>query len=241
MIPYILLFLVGLLAGLVKGTSAFGSSLFAIPLLFQLGFLPGEVVTMMITSNIVLNLMLVSEHKHYFNKETMREIMPIIIAGIVFTGLGLYINNVVDARVVEVIAASLIIVAIINTLQIIKIEFKDRKIYQIGAGILSGIGNGIASVDGPPVVFYLSGIKADKIRFKSTLSIHFLIMGIAGVILLAFFGNYNVSVLIDTGVLLLGLMLGTSIGIRISRVISELWFSRIVVVLLLYLAFSLYF
>jgi uncharacterized membrane protein YfcA len=238
-IDILLLVLIGLTAGFVKGTSSFGSSLVAVPLLFRLGFTAFEVVTIMITCNIALNLMLINEHKKYYTWENTRAILPIIISGVIFTGVGLFLNELLADRVIELIAFVLIIAAILVKAGILKIKLKDTFFNLFIVGMLSGTGNGIASVDGPPVVLYLTGVNADKERFKSTLSIHFFVMGIVGVIILGLFGNYNPDVLLSTLILFSGLVIGLYTGIYFSRKINEQQFSKIVLIILVGLATTL--
>lgn len=239
LIFFVLLVLVGVVAGFTKGTSGFGSSLVAIPLLSRLGFVPVEYVTMLIICNIVLNLLLVNEHRNYFTVDNVKKISPIIIFGIIFTFFGLLLNNHLNERYIEIIAFGLIIIAILVKSNLVKIKVKDNVITQIIVGSFSGLGNGIASIDGPPVVLYLTGIDANKERFKSTLAIHFLLMGIAGIGILYFLGNINLTVLKATLVLGIGLLIGLFIGILFSRRINETQFNRIVLVILTLLATSL--
>lgn len=238
-IDIVFLILIGLLAGFVKGTSSFGSSLVAIPLLFRIGVSAPAVVTMMITVNIALNLMLVNEHKEYYNLKNMKTIYPIIIGGIIFTGVGLMLNDILEDRVIQIIAFALIILAILVKSGILKIRLKDTMLNLFIVGILSGTGNGIASIDGPPVVLYLTGVDADKNRFKSTLSIHFFVMGIVGVIILFFKGNYSADVLLPLVYLFVGSVVGLYTGIFFSRKINEQQFTRIILVILTGLALTL--
>ncbi len=233
------LVLIGLIAGFVKGTSSFGSSLVAVPLLFKLGFTAPEVVTMMITVNIALNLMLVNEHKKYYTLDNVKIIFPIIIAGVLFTGVGLLLNDILADRVIQIIAFVLIIIAILVKAGWLKVKLKDNLLSLVVVGMLSGTGNGIASIDGPPVVLYLSGVQANKERFKSTLSIHFFIMGIVGVLILFLRGNYNPDVLISTLYLFIGLVVGLYAGIILSRRIDEKRFAQIVLIILVGLATTL--
>lgn len=238
-IDIVLILLIGFVAGTVKGTSSFGSSLVAIPLLFRIGFTAGEVVTIMITCNIVLNLLLVNEHKEYYSWSNTRKILPIVIGGVIFTGVGLLLNDLLSDRVIEIIAFVLIVFAVLVKAGLIKIKFKDTVYNLFFVGMLSGTGNGIASIDGPPVVLYLTGVNANKERFKSTLSIHFLIMGVVGVLILAVRGNYNSDVLLSTLYLMIGLVIGLFLGMRISRRINEQQFTKIVLIILVGLATTL--
>ena len=238
-IDIVFLILIGLVAGFVKGTSGFASSLVAIPLLFRLGVSASGVVTMMITVNIILNLLLVNEHKESYNLKNIKTILPIIIGGVIFTGVGLMLNEILADRVIQIIAFAMIILAILVKSGILKVQFKDTMLNLFIVGILSGTGNGIASIDGPPVVLYLTGVNADKNRFKSTLSIHFLVMGVVGVIILLIRGNYSSDVLLQTAYLLTGLVVGLYLGIFFSRKINEKQFTQIVLVILTGLAVTL--
>ena len=81
---------IGLAAGLVKGVSGFGSSLVTIPLLtmvFGVDRLE-EIVVMMITFNVVLNILLMKENKA-FKMEHLQNIKLIVIPGAIFTVIGL--------------------------------------------------------------------------------------------------------------------------------------------------------
>lgn len=234
------LVLIGLAGGLVKGTSGFGSSLVTIPLLFLVGYTSGEAVTMMITSNVILNLMLIYENKNYFQIETVKKIYPIIVGGILFTGIGLTINDNIDPYIIELIAGSLILVAIINTTSVLELKIKDNFISLFIVGMFSGIGNGVASIDGPPVVFYLTSIGAKKERFKSTLAVHFFIMGIIGIVLLIITGAYTSALLLSTMYLFLSLVVGLLIGMLIGRKLSEELFKKAVLIVLIGLAVSLF-
>jgi uncharacterized membrane protein YfcA len=238
-IDILFLILIGLIAGFVKGTSSFGSSLVAIPLLFRIGISASAVVTIMITVNIVLNLMLINEHKEYYNTKNIKTILPIIIGGVIFTGVGLMLNDILSERVIQIIAFGLILIAILVKSGILKIRLKDTLLNLFVVGMLSGTGNGIASIDGPPVVLYLTGVNANKQRFKSTLSIHFFVMGIVGVLILFIKGNYNTDVLLQTLYLFVGLVIGLYSGIFFSRKINEQQFTRIILVILTGLALTL--
>lgn len=234
------LVLIGLAAGFVKGASGFGSSLVAIPLLFLAGYSGAEAVTMMITTNIVLNVLLIYENRDYFHLETVKKIYPIIVAGVLFTGLGLYFNGNIDKYIIEVLAGILIVVAIINKITKFDLKIKDNFISLFIVGLFSGIGNGLASIDGPPVVFYLLGTNAQKERFKSTLAVHFFIMGIIGVIILYFTGSYTTNILVSTAYLFLGLVVGLVSGMVVGRRLDEVKFQKFVLIILIGLAVSLF-
>lgn len=235
------LVLIGLSAGMVKGTSGFGSSLVAVPLLFLVGFDKTEIVTMLITTNIAMNIMLMYENKKYFHVNTIKKIYPIILGGVIFTGIGLFIifNVSVNKYMVEFIAGVLIVVAIFNKITSMELKLKENFISLFTVGIFSGLGNGLASIDGPPVVFYLLGINTGKEKFKSTLAVHFFIMGIAGVLILIFSGAYA-NVLLPTLYLFLAMTVGLIMGMIVSKKLNEEVFEKVILVVLIGLAVSLF-
>lgn len=235
----IYIILIGLAAGIVKGASGFGSSLVAIPLLSIL-YTGTEPRTMMITANVILNIMLIYENRAYFKKDTIIKIIPLTLAGVIFTGLGLYISESIDPQIVKYIIGVLIFFAIFNKLFTINIHIKDTILNRIVFGSFSGIGNGIASVDGPPVVLYLTSIEAKKQEFKGILASHFLIMGCMAVAMIAGSGIYTKGILIHIGYLVGSLIIGLLVGMFISKRLNEERFEKVVLIVLIGLGISMF-
>ncbi len=237
----VLIALFAILAGLFKGISGFGSSLVTIPLLSWLWGAEriDEIIVMMITFNVVLNLLLLTENKG-FSIKSLKGVYPITITGVLFTFVGLTLLTSVDPKLISLLAAILIVLAVvIKTYGIFapdKIHFEPNIPTQIVVGALSGIGNGIASVDGPPVVFYLTATKAKKSVFKNTLATHFLIMGIMGVIFMILGSYYTQDILLNTTYFAIFSSLGVVAGIQISKRINEETFSIAILVSLVLLA-----
>ncbi len=243
---YIFMALIGLTAGIVKGISGFGSSLVTIPLLtmvFGIDRLE-EIVVMMITFNVVLNLLLMKENKA-FKIVHIKNNMYIVVPGVIFTIVGLVGLKNLDGNFINYIAASLILLAILVTSYNIfvknKVHLAPRPIYQVIAGILSGLGNGVASIDGPPVVFYLAASNAKKETFKGTLSTHFLVMGVIGVISMIALDLYTVDILVNTLFILIFTVIGLLTGMRLSRNLNERTFQIVILIILLVLDIKMFF
>ncbi len=242
----VLVALIGLSAGLVKGISGFGSSLVTIPLLtivYGVGRID-EIVIMMITFNVVLNLLLMFENKA-FHLNSLKGILPITITGAIFTFIGLYYLQDLDENTIKIIAGCLILLAILVTSYNLfvknKIHMKPNVFVQVIVGVLSGLGNGIASIDGPPVVFYLTSVNSNKVEFKNTLATHFLVMGIIGVISILIQGLYTTTILLNTGFILIFTVVGLLIGMVISKRTNERNFQIIVLLILVGLIVRLIF
>jgi uncharacterized membrane protein YfcA len=243
---FILLGLSGLTAGFVKGLSGFGTSLVAIPLLTRLyGYEDiGEIVIMLITVNIFLNVFLMIENKA-FKKDSLKGYYVMTMFGAIFTIIGLFFLQNLDGRLVSYIAAVLILSAIIvtsyNLFMKHKITFKPHLWLQAIVGGLSGLGNGIASIDGPPVLFYLSGLNVDQKKFKSTLSTHFLVLGVVGILYSIIQGLFTIPVLVDLSLLLTSCLLGLFLGMWFSRRLNERMFKLIILAILLVLDIQMFF
>lgn len=242
---FILVALIGIAAGLVKGVSGFGSSLVTIPLLtWVYGFERiDEIVVMMITFNVFLNMLLLVENKG-FTFQSLKNVYLITITGVIFTIVGLELLQVLNAQIIVYIAAALIILAasvkMYNLYVTNPLKMKPSRLLQILIGTLSGLGNGIASVDGPPVVFYLTGTNADKMTFKNTLAAHFFVIGIMGIIMINISGMYTQVILVNTLYYGLFTTTGLLIGMLVSRRLNERTFQKIVVVILILLAISMF-
>jgi uncharacterized membrane protein YfcA len=237
---YVYIALIGIVAGMVKGISGFGSSLVTIPLLTMVLGVEriSEIVVIMISFNVILNLLLVKEN-NALKLSGIKDFYLIVIFGAIFTLVGLYGLKNINEEVIIYIAASLIFVAILvlayNLYLPNRIHLKPSILLQIIAGSLSGIGNGIASIDGPPVVFYLSVTNTDKEKFKGTLATHFLVMGIIGVIFMMFLNMYSMDILVNLLVMTVFTVIGLIAGMRISRKLDEKTFIIVVLVILLVL------
>lgn len=226
-----------LLAGLVKGTSGFGSSLVALPLLTFV-FDTQTVVIMMLTFNVVLNFLLHFEHRS-FSLTHLKSVSVLTIFGVVFTLIGIYLLSNLDGEVLKYIAFVLIVFAILNKVFSFHINIKDTPFLQAIAGVFSGLGNGIASIDGPPVVFYLTSIKADKKQFKSTLASYFMVLAIVSVVGLIVTNQYSREIMFDLTYVGVFASIGTILGMVISSKLDQKRFDRYIVVLLIVLAITM--
>lgn len=244
---YLYIALIGITAGLVKGLSGFGSSLVALPLLLMVLGTDNytQIVTMLITFNVILNILLIKENKGY-ELSNLKGIYPIVVAGALFSVIGLiFLKNNVDGELVKYIAGPLILLAIIVITYSLyfpnKIHLKTSLLYKIIVGTLSGLGNGIASIDGPPVIFYLTSTGADKETFRKTLPSHFLIMGLILIISMIIQKMYTIDLLVHLGIMTIFTVVGLTIGMRISRRLNEKAFQVVVLVILILLDIKMLF
>ena len=237
---YIYIALIGLSAGTVKGYSGFGSSLVAIPLLRILyGEITTEHIAILVAFSLVLNTLLLVENKG-FHPESLKRVWLIPLFGVIFTFVGIQVLFSVSGDVLGYIAGSFIILAILNKVFGFRVKLHDTPFTRIVVGALSGIGNGIASIDGPPVVIYLTSINAPKVQFKNVLAAHFLVMGVVAVGIHLFSGSYTIDGLMLLGMMLICTAVGLFIGMFLSRRSNEKVFQQVILVIMFGLAISLF-
>jgi uncharacterized membrane protein YfcA len=236
--PLIWVALIALAAGLVKGLTGFGSSLVTIPLLSMI-YPIEEVVIMMLTFNVLLNTILLVKHNG-FSRQSIDYVWPISLTGIVGTFIGLTLLQTLDGSWISFIAGTLILFAVFNKLFRLKVSLNESILTKMITGLFSGFGNGIASIDGPPVVFYLTGVNATKIKFKNTLAFHFLMMGLIAVIMLIFKDMYTLIILKQTLYFAVFASISVLIGIGLSKKMNEALFERMILFVLILLAISLF-
>jgi uncharacterized membrane protein YfcA len=193
---------------------------------------------MLLTFNVFLNFLLHFEHRTFSFKH-LKGISVLTVFGVLSTFIGIYLLGNLDGEIIKYIAFVLIIFAILNKVFSLRINIKDTPIFQGITGLFSGLGNGIASIDGPPVVFYLTSIKADKKKFKSTLASYFMILGIMSVIGLVVTSQYTSDMIFDLFFVGGFASIGTLLGMFISTKLNEQKFDEYIVVLLIVLAISM--
>lgn len=237
----VLIALIGIVAGTVKGISGFGSSLVSIPLLtLVLGKENSQdIIVMMFSFNVLLNSLLLVENKG-FKISSLKDVWIITVSGIIFTLVGIQLLSIMDPSHISTIAGILIIVAILNKVFSLHIKLKENILTQVIVGALSGVGNGIASIDGPPVVFYLTSINAEQKKFKNILATHFLVIGVIAVIGAIISGLYTTAILSDILYFSLFAVIGLVFGMIVSRKLNEVVFQRIVLIILIFLAISMF-
>ena len=237
---FFIIVLIGFLSGLVKGISGFGSSLVALPLLvFVLGQnAMTQIVVALVTFNLLLNSLLLREHRG-LSLYIWKQYWMIPFFGIIFTIIAANALYKIPTDIIRYAAFLFLIMAIVSRLFPLHLPLKDNNITKSIVGILSGIGNGLASIDGPPVVAYLTTIKADQATFKVVLAFHFLTMGLFAALIHFLKGAYQQDMILLYTSLSLGSLCGILVGLKIARHLNQKTFDRIVLVLLLLLSISL--
>jgi len=100
-------------------------------------------------------------------------------------------------------------------------------------GTTSGFTSTLAHVGGPPMVMYMLPQKLPRNLFVGTTAVFFFIVNLVKLIPYAWLGLLVVGNLTVTLLLLPVLFVGTRLGVWLNQRFSEVWFNRVVYLILL--------
>lgn len=234
----IIVTLVFAVSALLKGWAGFGTNLLALPFLLLLGYVKTEAVPIVMTVNIFLNLTILFENKK-FSFRAINDIWVMVLVGGIFTFLGNYFLSRSSEDFIKILVGVVIILFVLNKVFNPTFVIKKKERFYIPVGIISGALNGLAGLGGLPALLLLSNSDMPRDKFRSTLVTYFLMMNIFVVISSLLNGYYNVFVLTNIAWVLPFSILVTLLGVYLSRRVSEKWFRRSMLVVLLGLGISL--
>jgi len=218
-----------LIGAFIQGLAGFGFSQFAIPLLV-LFIISDELIPIMVILSLFLNIMMV--HSLWRDVQVKR-IWPMMLCGVLGIPFGVYLLNVADANSLKIMIGSLILIFGLAQLFNIRKHLKAERAAMAPIGFAGGVLNGCVSMSGPPLILFFSNQGFTKQEFRANLVAFFLFINIATLPFFLYAGNLNESVLVNSAILLPGMLLGTYSGIRLARKVDESKFKKGVLVLLL--------
>jgi uncharacterized membrane protein YfcA len=107
-----------------------------------------------------------------------------------------------------------------------------EKALALPIGFTSGLLGGVSGISGPILVAYLISLKLSKNHFVYALSVMFVMFGLSLTISLWLLGAYTLEILLFSLFCLIPLFLGTVLGTKVQDKISQLFFNRLVLVML---------
>ena len=222
-------FMIILLAALVQGITGFGFALIAVPLLSL--FIPEikSITPIIVGYSLVTNILIFCKSKNHVK---LKEIMPLIIFGIIGTPIGTYILLFVNAKILKLTIGLIICVTATAMLKNYKIRIKNEKLSYGLVGILSGLLNGSIGLSGPPVVLFMTNQGIKKETFRANLSIYGIVTNIFALTTFILGGIINNTVVIYAINFFPALLIGSIIGIKFSTIISEKVFKKTTIYLI---------
>ncbi|MFO7635835.1 MAG: sulfite exporter TauE/SafE family protein [Clostridia bacterium] len=215
-------------ANWIQGVSGFGRGLIAIPLLSF--FIPiDQVIPMMILTSILTTLLMYLKNRE---STDIRKILPMSLLGIVGTTVGVALLKALPVFHLKIIIGILIMLFAILIATGFSIRVKRMKLAFCVTGFISGFLSGSLSIGGPPVVFLFQGIREEKDAFRGNLSLFFLIVSLFSILNLFLNGMVSGDILWYSLVFMPVILLGTLAGHLFSRKVNEIFFRKLVTILL---------
>jgi uncharacterized membrane protein YfcA len=211
-------------AGVVKGLTGFGFSLLTVPILvILLG--PKTAIPIIIILNAASNVPL---YFHSRKWSSLGRIRPLIAAGIISIPVGTYLLLVLDTAVLKLIVGIAICLFALAFMLGFRREIKREKHGLIGAGLVSGILNGLISTGGPPVILFLTNQGVPKQRFRASLIAYFLFLNTATLPVHYAGGLISLEVVEYAAIFMPALAAGALVGTRLIGYVPEAAFRKAV-------------
>lgn len=212
------------LASFLHGLAGFGFVLLALPALAM--FLDIKVVIpLVILVGCSINLILLIQLWHHFEKE---KIYPLIIGALPGIAIGAFVLKIVNENIIRlVLGAVLIFYAIFGLF----VRFSNKNLKDGWAylyGFLAGCFGGAIGAIGPPIVVYASLQSWNKDKIKAMLQGFLFLSGILIVVFQALIGITTVTVLVYYGISLPIIVVGVYLGTILYGRIEEALYKRII-------------
>jgi hypothetical protein len=214
---------------LVKGVSGFGSALFAVPLLLLI--LDVKVVTpVFLLFDLTSGVILVAKNWRSIDRRLLLLLLSGILVG---TGLGTWVLLSFSHEILKRVLG-----ALVGGWAVAMLLQKDPEAPSLGrslgaylapvSGFLGGTLGAMFSVNGPPIIIYLSHVLDEKQAFRATLYGIFFADACYKLVLFTANGLLDGEVFRFALTLAPFLVAGVLVGSRLQRLIDEESFRRIV-------------
>ena len=231
-----------LLIGVSKAGFGSGPGVIATPLLSLVMPVP-EAAALLLPILLLADVFAVRHYYHQVDKPSLRALLPGALLGIALGAL--FFRQFSDQeRVLKlgigVIALVFVLYQAVRSRILLVVEQK-RPSTTTGfiLGTTSGFVSTLAHVGGPPMIIYMLPQKLPRNLFVGTTAVFFFIVNLVKLIPYAWLGLLVVGNLTVTILLLPVLFLGTQLGVWLNKRFSEVWFNRIIYVILLLVGLQL--
>jgi len=216
---------IAFLAAACQSLTAFGFALVTVPLLS----LAWEVKPAVVTSTLLGTLILLPLLYEVRGRVPVRRVVPLFLGSLAGIPLGLLVLERIDAIALEVVVASVVIVA--GLLIYFSPELSLRRPLaplSLLVGGLSGALRAATSMGGPPIALYVLTFEHEVERFRATLLAAFLPTSLVTVGGLAIAGRINGDVLLVAVAAQPAVVLGSLTGRWARSHVSEALFRLVV-------------
>ncbi len=233
---YLLLFIISLMAFLLKAMTGFGPAIIVISL-GSLFILPRDVVVLASVLDLIAGGILL---KMEWNREGLRFWLPLSIAIVAGSVVGSLFLKLIPAEIFRLVLSIVILIIGVQFVlglskgKLEKFPEKSDKSDNFFS-FIGGLCGGFVGIDGPLLVWHF-GRKFAQVAFRRVLIPVFFAAAMARVLTYSATGLMNMEVVKYVAVSIPGLLLGIYFGNRIFFKLSEDQFNRIVGVILIVIA-----
>lgn len=227
-IHQLLIALVILAAYVVRGITGFGSALVAVPLLALWLPLPLVVPIIVLLDNLG-SLSHSVRHLHHIQWRDLLPLLPFTLTGVLSA---LYLLQTLDPGTLTTALGIFVIVYAVYSMLPLP-ELKGSRLWAVPCGLLMGLVGTLFGTGGPFTVIYLQLRQLEKMAFRGTIAMIFLIDGATRIIGFTLSGFYHANTLWMALTALPIMAIGLYAGGHIHTNLSPLAFKRIIAVLLI--------
>jgi uncharacterized protein len=219
----LLALLSALLAGAVSGLTGFGLALISTPLLLFV-YDPKTVVVITAALSIFINFAVVLDSWRDAQRRVVIALLPPAFVGIV---MGVEVLRVVNPLYIRLAVGVVVVFSALLLLRDIQLPGAETRWGTVVAGWASGALSTSTGLAGPPIVLLLASRGLPKRVFRGSSALYFLVMSVAGLIILFYRGLFDASDVQLMLVLIPAAFLGKAIGTAMLKRTSEKAFRTI--------------
>ena len=216
--------------GVVKGTLGIGLPLVSVPLL-SLFIAPTQAIALVSMPVLVSNAW---QAWGSGNAQAVRRFAPLIVAQLVATLLTVPLTLSMSVGALNATLAVVVLLAVALLALPIRVQVAPvhERAWSAGIGTVSGVMGGMSSLTGPLIISYLLSLRLSREEFIGSISLIYLGSAIPLYGSMAWHGRLGGSDLLLSALALVPMALGLALGKRLRSHLSDVWFRRMLLVLL---------
>ena len=223
---------IGLLGGLVRGTTGFGAAMVMTPpLALLLGPTVAVPVTLMLEAFAAAPMLPAA-----WAIARIKVIAPISATALLTIPLGGYALRAAKPETLQIAIAVTVIIFSLALLSGRRYHGKPRSSTSLALGALSGTMLGATGIGGPPVILYLLSGPDPAAVTRANLTLYVVVTSVAGLVMLAASGMILGSTLQTAAWLVPGFAIGVIFGSRVFARFSDQRFRQMTMVFMLLVA-----
>ncbi len=221
LVPYT--FVVLVFAAYVQAVTGFGYAVVAAP--FLLLFLDAKVVVaLMIVTGTLNNFPMLWQTRKDGDNRLVIEVFLFSLIGLI---PGAYLLKIIDTELLKLIIGIIILLVACVMSRDIRFKVRRQRLARGIASMLAGFMGGTTSMNGPAILIYFLNENMEKALMRATLVRFFFLSNITTLTLMFSFGTLTKEILLDGLIYFPAVVLGSLLGEKTFRHISQSLFRRL--------------